>query len=227
MNRIVWSYLPSVQQKDKKGSSHLKMQGRGSKFVKFQEIRLQELVFNSAFPLRPPCHFLLHLSATLLISRQTEHVPIGHIPRSMVVPTHILTAVHNPLSLSLSPLNLPRDLRTRRTDAAVYPRRHSDCGRALHSDAVRRTDGTEGGPHRRLVSRCDAHHPPQEELHRLCHHARAARSHRTRPRRRALSLSLIHTHIHALSHSLTRVQNRICMGGWRARLHPRSTAMKT
>src|SRR6266403_596038 len=57
-----------------KGSLH--MQTRACRFSPFQEVKIQEMVFASAFPCES------HLAHCL---SQADQVPVGHIPRSMTI----------------------------------------------------------------------------------------------------------------------------------------------
>ena len=66
---------PSKDCTESGANGRLHMQVRGSKFVKFQEIRIQELVGG---------HFL-DVVRIAVICLQSDHVPVGSIPRSLTV----------------------------------------------------------------------------------------------------------------------------------------------
>lgn len=76
---------PSQECVTNKSGGRLYLQTRGSKFIKFQELRIQEHVRNSQ-----TCYvciqlFWLTLAHKFCLLLQSDQVPVGNIPRSMTV----------------------------------------------------------------------------------------------------------------------------------------------
>ena len=124
-------------------NGRLALQTRGSKFIKFQEVKIQE---------------------------EASEVPTGHVPRSMTI--HLCAAAPRaPMpppapraAVAHTPVSPPsRAAQLRRAHAPVLGGRHGHRLGHLPPRPVRRVEGAQGGPRHRHVPRGLVRLPAQEE----------------------------------------------------------------